>query len=180
MNQEMFGTLPDGTLYTKRRNLWNKPLQNVVSYKGCECEKRSCGIGQTKSPNISVLAMIGPVGRDTHFTVSYDYIFVRRQVGTTNVMNMAYNEGWIGSKRFGEIRLSGDYHIYPNKEDWQHLKHTFSFNTDKGQATNLNIYPAYLRDIDADLYIRNIMVTYEDEDYPYRPAPEIDETVVLE
>ena len=92
----------------------------------------------------------------------------------------AYNDGWIGSKWLGEIRLSGDYHIYPNKEDWQHLKHTFSFNMDKGQATNLNIYPAYLRDIDADLYIRNIMVTYEDEDYPYTPAPEIDETVVLE
>lgn len=28
--------------------------------------------------------------------------------------------------------------------------------------------------------IDNIMVTYGDEDYPYTPAPEIDETVVLE
>ena len=49
----------------------------------------------------------------------------------------------------------------------------------KGQAATLNIFPAYLRDQDADLYIRNIMVTYGDEDYPYTPAPEIDETVVL-
>lgn len=37
----------------------------------------------------------------------------------------------------------------------------------------------YLRDQDSDLYIRNIMITYGDEDYPYTPAPEIDETVVL-
>ena len=49
----------------------------------------------------------------------------------------------------------------------------------KGQAATLNIFPAYLRDIDADLYIRNIMITYGDEDYPYTPAPEIDETVVI-
>ena len=34
MNQEMFGTLPDGTLYTKRRNLWTRPKVNVVTYKG--------------------------------------------------------------------------------------------------------------------------------------------------
>lgn len=26
---------------------------------------------------------------------------------------------------------------------------------------------------------RNIMICYGDEDYPYTPAPEIDETVVL-
>lgn len=25
MNNEMFGTLPDGTMYTKRRNLWTRP-----------------------------------------------------------------------------------------------------------------------------------------------------------
>lgn len=37
----------------------------------------------------------------------------------------------------------------------------------------------YLRDQDSDLYILNIMITYGDEDYPYTPAPEIDETVVL-
>nr|AMK54622.1 hypothetical protein AALO17_14880 [Faecalibaculum rodentium] len=48
-----------------------------------------------------------------------------------------------------------------------------------GYASALTIYPAYLRDIDADLYIRNILVTYGDEDYPYTPAPEDDETVVL-
>ena len=33
MNNEMFGTLPDGTMYTKRRNLWKLPLQNAVTYK---------------------------------------------------------------------------------------------------------------------------------------------------
>ena len=34
MNNNMFGTLPDGTLYTKRRNLWTRPKVNVVTYKG--------------------------------------------------------------------------------------------------------------------------------------------------
>lgn len=180
MNSEMFGTLPDGSLYTKRRNLWKRPKVNVVTYKGYECEKWSCGIGQTNNPWMDALASVGPVGRETHFTVSYDYIFIRRQVGTTNPMNVPYNDGVTRSKWFGEIRLSGDYRLYENKEDWRHLKYTFSFNVDKGQATTLNFFPAYLRDIDADLYIRNIMVTYGDEDYPYTPAPEIDETVVLE
>lgn len=49
----------------------------------------------------------------------------------------------------------------------------------KVKAVTLPITPAYLRDVDADLYIRNIMVTYGDEDYPYTPAPEIDPTVVI-
>lgn len=180
MNSEMFGTLPDGTMYTKRRNLWNKPPVNVVTYKGFECQKLTCGIGQTKSFFMSALPVVGPVGRETHFTVSYDYIFIRRQVGTTNASNRPYNDGMTGSKWFGEIHRSGDYLLYKNKEDWRHLKYTFSFNVDKGAATSLVIHPAYLRDQDSDLYIRNIMITYGDEDYPYTPAPEIDETVVLE
>jgi hypothetical protein len=52
MNNEMFGTLPDGTMYTKRRNLWTRPKVNVVTCKGYECEKWSCGIGQTNGPKI--------------------------------------------------------------------------------------------------------------------------------
>lgn len=62
MNNEMFGTLPDGTMYTKRRNLWTRPKVNVVTYKGCECEKWSCGIGQTNGPKVDALAAVGPVG----------------------------------------------------------------------------------------------------------------------
>lgn len=186
MRQEMFGTLPDGTLYTKRRNLWNKPLQNVVTYKGFECQKLTCGIGQTKYLFMSALPVVGPVGRETHFTVSYDYIFVRRELGTTNVMNYSYydgmriaQDGLSGTQWFGQLNLSGDPLIHANADDWLHLKYTFSFNVDEGKAINLSFYPAFLRDIDADLYIRNIMITYGDEDYPYTPAPEIDETVVL-
>ncbi len=94
MNNNMFGTLPDGTLYTKRRNLWKRPKENVVTYKGHECEKWSCGIGQAKNPNMNALAVVGPVGRETHFTVSYDYILIVRERGTTNPMMAVYNEGY--------------------------------------------------------------------------------------
>lgn len=181
MNQEMFGTLPDGTVYTKRRNLWNKPIDaaKLVTYKGYECEKWSCKIGTYIFSSIDALPIVGPVGRETHFTVSFDYILVRRQVGTTNVMNESYNDGYIYSKWFGAIKLSGSALLLSNQDDWSHLKYTFCFNVDKGQATRVEFYPALLRDQDSDLYIRNIMITYGDEDYPYTPAPEIDETVVL-
>lgn len=181
MNQDMFGTLPDGTMYTKRRNLWNKPLENVVSYKGYECEKWSCGIGQAKNPNMNALAVVGPVGRETHFTVSYDYILIVRERGTTNPMMAVYNDGYAteGRKWFDQVWFSGNGDLAPC-DDWKHKKLTYYMNVDKGQAVQMNFFPAYLRDIDADLYIRNIMITYGDEDYPYTPAPEIDETVVLE
>lgn len=180
MNNNMFGTLPDGTLYTKRRNLWTRPKVNVVTYKGFECEKLTCGIGQAKYLVMNALPVVGPVGRETHFTVSYDYILVRRELGTTNVMNAAYNDGTgVDNKWYGETPISGNRIILANKEDWTHQKYTFSLNADKGRAATMNFYPAYIRDQDADLYIRNIMITYGDEDYPYTPAPEIDETVVL-
>ncbi len=181
MNQDMFGTLPDGTLYTKRRNLWTRPINPglVVTYKGYECEKWTCGIGQTQSPMRNALELVGPVGKETNFTVSYDYIFVRRELGTTNPTNISYHDGYVDKQWFGILSRSGDQFIHSNAEDWQHLKYTFSFNVDKGKATQLKFYPAYIRDQDADLYIRNIMITYGDEDYPYTPAPEIDETVVL-
>ena len=55
MNADMFGTLPDGTLYTKRRNLWTRPKENVVTYKGYACEKWSCGIGRTNAPKMDAL-----------------------------------------------------------------------------------------------------------------------------
>ena len=180
MNQEMFGTLPDGTLYTKRRNLWTRPKENVVTYKGYACEKWSCGIGRTNAPKIDALAAVGPVGRETHFTVSYDYILIVRERGTTNPMMAVYNEGQAteGRKWFGQEWFSGNGDLAPC-DDWKHQKLTYYMNVDKGQAVQMNFFPAYLRDIDADLYIRNIMITYGDEDYPYTPAPEIDETVVL-
>ena len=181
MNADMFGTLPDGTMYTKRRNLWNKPLQNVVTYKGFECQKQSCGIGQTSARiRIDAFALFGAIGRETHITVSFDYILVVRETGTTNPMCECYPKGYVGGKWFGGLDRLGTRFVQPNPGDWTHKKYTFSFNVDKGAATSLNIYPTCLRDIDADLYIRNIMVTYGDEDYPYTPAPEIDETVVLE
>lgn len=179
MNQEMFGTLPDGTLYTKRRNLWTRPKENVVTYKGFECEKWSCGIGSVHSPRIDMLHLVGPVGRETHFTISYDYIFDLRSKGTTNVMKHIYCEGYnLAGTWFGVLYHAGNRELKPCT-DWTHVNATMSFGVDKGNIKDLSIYPAYLRDIDADLYIRNIMVTYGDEDYPYTPAPEIDETVVL-
>ena len=180
MNQEMFGTLPSGATYTKRRNLWTRPKVNVVTYKGYECEKWTCGIGRTNDPKIDALAAVGPVGRETHFTVSYDYIMIVRERGTTNPMMAVYNDGYAteGRKWFGQVRFSGNGDIAPC-DDWKHQKLTYYMNVDKGQAVQMNFFPAYLRDIDADLYIRNIMICYGDEDYPYTPAPEIDETVVL-
>ena len=101
------------------------------------------------------------------------------QTGTTNPMCVCYPEGYVDGKWFGGLGRLGTRFVQPNLGDWTHKKYTFSFNVDKGAATSLNIYPAYLRDIDADLYIRNIMICYGAEDYPYTPAPEIDETVVL-
>ena len=181
MNQDMFGTLPDGTMYTKRRNLWKLPKENVVTYKGHECEKWSCGIGQLKNHNMNALAVVGPVGRETHFTVSYDYILIVRERGTTNPKMAVYNDGYAteGRKWFGQVWFSGNGDIAPC-DDWKHQKLTYYMNVDKGQAVQMKFFPAYLRDIDADLYIRNIMICYGDEDYPYTPAPEVDETVVLE
>lgn len=181
MNNEMFGTLPDGTLYTKRRNLWNKPIDTakVVTYKGYECEKWSCKIGKYMFSSIDALPIVGPVGRETHFTVSFDYIVVRRQAGTTNMKSDSYHDGYVGNSWFGVTTISGSPTIYGNRENWSRLKYTFCFNVDKGQATRMWFYPFYLRDQDSDLYIRNIMICYGDEDYPYTPAPEIDETVVL-
>lgn len=180
MNQDMFGTLPDGTVYTKRRNLWKRPKENVVTYKGHECEKWSCGIGQVKNPGMNALAVVGPVGRETHFTASFDYILIVRERGTTNPMMAVYNEGYAteGRKWFCQVWLSRNGRIAPC-DDWKHQKLTYYMNVDKGQAVQMSFFPAYLRDIDADLYIRNIMICYGDEDYPYTPAPEIDETVVL-
>lgn len=181
MNNEMFGTLPDGSLYTKRRNLWKLPLQNAVTYKGFECQKQSCGIKQTNAGSqINAFALFGAIGKETHITVSFDYILIVREKGTTNSMCECYIEGYVGGKWIGCLDRLGTRFIQPSPDDWTHKKYTFSFNVDKGAATSLSIYPAYLRDIDADLYIRNIMVTYGDEDYPYTPAPEVDETVVLE
>ena len=31
MNRDMFGTLPDGSLYTKRRNLWTQKPHHFVN-----------------------------------------------------------------------------------------------------------------------------------------------------
>lgn len=181
MNNEMFGTLPSGAMYTKRRNLWKRPKENVVTYKGHECEKWSCGIGQVKNPSMNALAAVGPVGRETHFTVSYDYILIVREKGTTNLLMAVYNDGLAteGRKWFGQVGFNGSSYIAPC-DDWKHQKLSYYMDVDKGQAVNMHFFPAYLRDIDADLYIRNIMICYGDEDYPYTPAPEIDETVVLE
>lgn len=184
MNQEMFGALPDGTVYTRRRNLWDRPKVNVTTYKGHECEKWSCGLKTYYAPSVNMLAKVGPVGRETHFTVSFDYILILRETGTTNPMRHTYAEGYIfdettqKSKWFGEDNLIGDTPLQPC-EDWTHQRLTYRYQVSAGYAIALTIHPAYLRDIDADLYIRNIMICYGDEDYPYTPAPEIDETVVL-
>lgn len=184
MNRDMFGTLPDGSLYTKRRNLWTRKPQNVVTYQGCECEKVTCGLKQTKNYlTQELLPLVGSVGRETYFTVSFDYIYIERQRGTTNPMSETYPCGFTSSSYeskywFGHIPKSGNIMLI-NGEIWRHHKYTFAFDVDKGKAVTLPIVPAYLRDVDADLYIRNIMVTYGDEDYPYTPAPEIDPTVVI-
>ena len=184
MNRDMFGTLPDGSLYTKRRNLWTQKPQNVVTYQGYECEKVTCGLKQTKYYlRQELFPLVGSVGRETHFTVSFDYIYIERQRGTTNPMSETYPSGYttnpLESKYwFGHIPKSGNIMLI-NGEIWRHHKYSFVFDVDKGKAVTLPIVPAYLRDVDADLYIRNIMVTYGDEDYPYTPAPEIDPTVVI-
>lgn len=183
MNRDMFGTLPDGSLYTKRRNLWTRPSQNVVTYQGYECEKVTCGLKQTKRYlTQELLPFVGSVGRETHFTVSFDYIYIERQRGTTNPMSEVYCDGHAtdsaSSWWFGAVDIKGNRNLIPGS-GWKHHTFTFAFNVDKVKAYRLNIYPVYLRDVDADLYIRNIMVTYGDEDYPYTPAPEIDPTKIL-
>lgn len=182
MNKDMFGTLPDGSLYTKRRNLWITLLKNIVTYEGYECEKVTCGLGQTKYLKQAMLEMIGKVGRETHFTVSFDYIYIERQRGTTNPMSNVYCDGYTTdppySGWFGTVDIKGNRNLIPGS-GWKHHTYTFAFNVDKGKAYHLNICPFFLRDVDADLYIRNIMLTYGDEDYPYTPAPEIDPTVVI-
>ena len=184
MNADMFGTLPDGTVYTRRRNLWDRPKVNVTTYKGHECEKWSCGLRTYYAPSVNMLAKVGPVGRETHFTVSFDYILILRETGTTNPMHHTYADGYIFDettqtpKWFGQSGIAGNRMFRPC-EDWTHQILTTRYDVIPGEAIELRVFPAYLCDIDADLYIRNILVTYGDEDYPYTPAPEDDETVVI-
>ncbi|WP_283650867.1 hypothetical protein [Ileibacterium valens] len=185
MNRDMFGVLPDGSLYTKRRNLWIKPLKNIVTYEGYECEKVTCGLNRTNTSlmDMEFFSRLGAVGRETYFTISFDYVYIERQRGTTNPMSFAYFEGYTEKPAqskfwFGWINKSGNPNLVAGS-GWKHLKYTYAFNVDQGKAKIFYITPAYLRDVDADLYIRNIMLTYGDEDYPYTPAPEIDPTVVI-
>lgn len=183
MNKDMFGTLPDGTAYTKRRNLWTKQLTNLVTYRGYECQKLHGELSKAVSVYLNFLPIIGQVGRDVHFTISFEYIYEQTQIGTTNPMAEIYCDGSLiesqtSSKWYGKLSHKGEYRLKP-ATDWTHASYTFSFNADKGNMSTCNVYPIYLRDILSDFYIRNIMITYGDEDYPYTPAPEIDETVVL-
>lgn len=182
MNADMFGTLPDGTVYTKRRNLWDRPKVNVATYKGYECEKWTCRLGNCYAPVVDMLVKCGQVTKDVHFTISFDYIFIVREVGTTDPFFYTYIDGYAtenGKKTwFGQSDITGNRMLQPC-EDWTHQRLTTRYDVKPGEVTEMKVYPAYLRDIDADLYIRNILVTYGDEDYPYTPAPEDDETVVI-
>lgn len=180
MNSEMFGTLPDGSLYTKRRNL---AYGHLYTAENPRVHSSSAKDGYRKIPGVVC-----------EFPSPGTYMLSFR---TDRIMSGAH---WGGR---GEVKENCTIWIYFCKTLEKAQNHSCDYSYDRAYLVNniqqapdarwyatVNVEETYpyccfrFNTYSDGTYVQtakiwDISMTYSANLYPYTPAPEDDETVVI-